>query len=334
MKKRMEKAFVAGALALALIASCDAPKKESPRSIAVFVPGMAQGSPTYEMLVAGAKRAADEAAVPFKVVEGGFNQADWPAKLSALAAEGSWGLIVTSNPSMPIICAGVREEHPDQKFLCMDGWLPGDPGIKALAYNQREQAYLAGFIAGLHARGSARPKVGLIAGQEYPVMSNIIAPGFIEGARAAASGCELDLRIVGNWYDAAKSAELARSMIGSGASVIMPVCGGANQGVVTACEEKGAKIVWFDSNGYGVSASVVGSAVYHQDTRTYEEVKAYLEGKLEFGKAELVGLAQGYVEFITDDPAYAAAVPEALRAEMSAEIEKIRSGALVLEPVL
>lgn len=309
-------------------------------SIAVFVPGVVSGSPIYEMLVAGVQKAAAEAAgtaagAQVKVVEGGFNQAEWEAKITSLAATGTYDLIVSSNPAIPAICAAVSSKFPKQAFLLLDGELSSNPKIYTLRYDQREQAYLAGHIAGLVAQaglgGKPSGRIGLVAGQEYPAMNGTILPSYRDGARAVDPKIEVDFRVVGNWYDAAKGGELAAAMIREGASVILTIAGGANQGVVQAAADAKASVVWFDVNGYAVRpGTVIGSAILRQDLAAYEATKRYLSGKLPFGTAEIVGVADGYVDFVQDDPAYIAAVPEALRKKQADLVASLKSGKLKL----
>ena len=307
------------------------------RSIVVFVPGVVSGSPVYEMLVDGAKKAAAEiSGTELKVIEGGFNQAEWESKITSLAATGVYDLIISSNPAMPDLCATVSAKFPKQRFLLLDGYLNGNPNIFTLRYNQREQGYLAGFIAGLATVGGvpgANPakRIGLVAGQEYPAMNQVILPGYREGARAVDSSIEVDFRVVGNWYDAAKGAELAASMLRDGADVVLAVAGGASQGVVQAAADGKAFVVWFDIDGYGVRpGTVIGSAILRQDKAAYEQTKRYLAGTLPFGKAETVGVKEGYVDFAQDSPLYASAVPEATRRKVAETVSALKSGALSL----
>ncbi|MCA1950325.1 MAG: BMP family ABC transporter substrate-binding protein, partial [Treponema sp.] len=289
--------------------------------------------PIYEMLVSGVQKAVNEqGGASLKVVEGGFNQAEWESKITSLAASGAYDLIVSSNPAMPAICKAVADKFPKQQFLLFDGQLAGNAQIYTLRYNQREQAFLAGYLAALVAKQSGSvKKLGLVAGQEYPAMNDIILPGFLQGARMVDTGFSVDFRVVGNWYDAAKGSDLASSMIREGAKVILPIAGGANQGVVQAAADGNAKVIWFDVNGYSIKPGVVvGSAILKQDRAAYEKTKLYLEGKLPFGKAELVGVADGYVDFVDDDPAYIAAVSETVRKQQAEMVAQFRSGKLSL----
>jgi simple sugar transport system substrate-binding protein len=175
-------------------------------------------------------------------------------------------------------------------------------------------------------------RLGLLAAQEYPAMNDIILPGFTEGAKAVDSSFTVDFRVVGNWFDAGRGAELAAEMIRGGARVILPIAGGAGEGAVQAAFEEGAKIVWFDTNGYAVrKGTVVGSSILHQDRAAYEKTMLFLKGALPFGRAETAGIAEGYVDFVEDDPDYIAAVSPGIREQQAALIARLRSGALRLD---
>ncbi|MDR0447525.1 MAG: BMP family ABC transporter substrate-binding protein [Treponema sp.] len=306
-------------------------------SVGVFIPGIISGSPVYEMLAEGVMAAAEKhnngtRSVEIVIIEGGYNQAEWENKITAMAASGSYNLIVSSNPSIPDIVSGISEKFPGQYFLLLDGELRGNPRVYTLRYNQREQAYMAGYMAALETEANGTVKrVGLIAAQEYPVMTNIILPGFLEGAQTVNPRYEVDFRIVGNWYDAAKAAELTESLIRSGVRVLLCIAGGANEGVVNTAGQSDAKVVWFDTNGYNIKpGTVIGSSVLHQDLAAYSQLNRFLSGTLPFGTAEIFGVNDGYVDFVQDDPIYRETVAKEIREKQAAMIDKIRSGELTL----
>ena len=88
---------------IALIAGAPLFAKPKAVSIAVFVPGIVKGNPTYELLVEGvqdAKAQLDKKGTPItvKVVEGGVNQGEWQNGLTALALSKKYDLIISSNP--------------------------------------------------------------------------------------------------------------------------------------------------------------------------------------------------------------------------------------------
>jgi len=340
--------LVAAIAALALFPSCTGKNASIPRSsgkertIAVFVPGVVSGNSVYEMLVAGVNRAATESnaaggKTAVTVIEAGPAQADWETKLTALAAEGTYDLIVSSNPAMPDIIAPVSAKFPKAEFLVFDAWSEGNPRVTTFRYNQREQAYVSGYISALVSTSSmklANPgkKIGLIAGQEYPAMNGIILPAFLEGARAVDPDFTVDFRVVGNWYDATKGGELARAMNKDGVDVIMPIAGGANQGVVAAAQETGFYVAWFDDNGYAKAPGyVVASSTMAQERLACEKTKAWIDGSLPRGKPSTVGIADKYVDFIGNDPLYAKTVPADIRARQEQLMQKLYDGTLVLE---
>ena len=308
-------------------------KPEAEFSIAVFVPGVVSGSPTYEMLVAGVERAvAERKKASVKVVEGGFNQGEWADGVTSLAATGSYDLIVTSNPALPRICQRVASQFPEQKFLVLDGHLEGNPNIYTFLYNQMEQAYMIGHMGGLITTSSlpgatADLSVGLIAGQEYPIMNSVIRVGYEMGLSSVDQNISLDFRIVGNWYDAAKGAELAASMFDSGVDVILAIAGGANQGVLSEAKKRGRYVLWYDSNGYALApGTVLGSSALKQDLAAYEKTLLAIDGKLSYGTAEIRGVREGYVEFVQDDDLYLKHVPESLRKRQKLAVDELKSG--------
>jgi basic membrane lipoprotein Med (substrate-binding protein (PBP1-ABC) superfamily) len=303
--------------------------------IAVFVPGVAAGSPLYEQMVEGTQRAAAEhPGVTVKVLEAGFNQAEWGEKMTSLAATGQYELIVTSNPAMPELCAEVAGRFPGQRWLCLDGYLEGNPQLHTLLYNQIEMTYFSGYLAGLvtqSAMSGANPalKVGMVVAQEYPALTKMIKPGYELGLRAVNPEITVDYRLIGNWYDANKAADLAGSMIDAGADVILTVSGGANEGVIKACQERGKYVLYVDGSAYQLApGTIVGCSVLHQSRAAYERVKMAVEGRLRYGEAEVVGVKEGYVDFDDRDPLYLQSVPEGLRQKMAVVIRKLRSGEL------
>ncbi len=326
-----------GTVVLAMLMVLALPAFAKPAKLAVFVPGVVAGSPIYEGLVKGVQNvAAENPGSTVKVFEAGFNQAEWEEKLTSLAASGPWDLVVTSNPSLPALINKVSESFPKQKFVCLDAQGSGNPSLYTVLYNQLEQGYVTGYLAGLVslakgqlAGANADKKVGMLIGQHYPVMDRLIAPGFERGVKAADPAFQVDLRVLGNWYDATKAADLAKSMISAGADVILPICGSASQGVIKSAKESGTYVVFFDGDEFArAPKTVLGCTVLHQDRLAYAKVKAALDGSLPFGKAETVGMKDGYIEFLSRHPAYVEAVPAGIRAKVDEAVARIKSGAL------
>ena len=334
----MKKSMCAAALAAFLLAlfSCSA-KKTQTLSVAVFVPGIIADSPIYAMLAEGVQHAVasyndgkhTSAQASVTVLEAGTNQAEWSAKLTALAAEQKYSVIISSNPSLPELVEPLTVQFPNQKFILLDAYKSGNSAVATVRYNQHEQSYMTGYMAGLMTKSK---KIGLIAGQEYPVMNNVILPGYKEGAEAASPGTAVDFRVVGNWYDATKGAELANAMYSSGVDVILPICGGASQGVINAAKEKGKYLAFFDNASFDRAPDNIISCTPLNQAKMAENVTLdYLTGKTEWGTAKTVGVADGFVSFVQDAPNRKnEAVTDEMRAKMRDVVASIENGTLVL----
>ena len=191
----MKKLFIILISSLIIFTSCKAVSSKK-LSVAVFIPGICADSPTYAMLRDGVIKAvddynynkADEKKADLYVLEAGTNQSEWPAKITALAAEAKYDVIISSNPSLPEIVGPIIEQFPEQKFILLDAECSGNANICTMCYNQYEQAYLAGYSSGLFTKTH---KLALVAAQEYPVMNNIIFPYFEKGAKAADSAASV-----------------------------------------------------------------------------------------------------------------------------------------------
>ena len=324
----MKKILFALIAAAAIFTGCS--KKSEKKSIAVFVPGIMQDSPIYANLAKGAIEAVenfnsdktDSEKAEIFVMEAGTNQAEWGPKIISLCATGKYDVIISSNPSLPDLVKPVCSQFPKQKFILLDAEMSGNEQVFTVGYEQTEEAYLTGYIASLMSKNH---NVALISAQDYPAMNNVLYPNFEKGAKDAYSETMCNYRVVGNWYDASKGMEISDSLIKSGVDVILPICGGASQGVIASAVNNGTYIAWFDSNGFSKApGTVISSAMVLQDKMTYGVTTRYLENAVEWGKAEKAGIKDGYIEFIEDDPLYISTVPEEIRVKMSALVKELQ----------
>lgn len=333
-----------------IFSSCTKTEEKDNISVGVFVPGIVSGSPVYEMLVSGVSSGIDEYnssiqenqdLIPavLTIMEAGTNQAEWSSKITALVATGNHDVIISSNPSLPDLIAPLTEQFPEQKFIILDAFYEGNENIKTVRYNQREQAYLSGFIAGLVTTSPksvmrlANPekKIALVAAQEYPVMNDVLLPAYIEGAKSVDADIEVEFRIVGNWYDASKASDIAKTLFNSDIDVILPICGGASQGIIAEAQNLGYYVAWFDDNGFSKAPGyIISSSVVRQNKLAREVTLEFLNGKTEYGVTRTVGISDGYVDFIQNDDNYINTVDQSIRHKLQQKIDDIKSGILLL----
>lgn len=297
---------------------------ESSLSILVYITGVTAGSPPYTALAEGATEFANEHDnVSVKIYEAGFNQAEWEEQLTALVATGRYDIVLGSNPSLPEICAHIGSKFPKQKFIITDAELSGNSQIRTYLYNQYEQSLYLGYLAGLVTtsnmeRANSALKIGFIAAQEYPLLNNHILPGFLDGARLVNPAIEVDFRVVGNWFDANKTAELARSMLNAQVDIFAVIAGGAAQGLFKVVQEEGGYIVFHNTDEYDAAPPyVVGCGSMEQKALVKTALEEVLRGEVEYGISTLEGLQEGSLGFFFT-PEYEQALPLTIREQFEA----------------
>lgn len=309
-------------------------KGEGPSlSLLVYITGVVAGSPPYTAMAEGALEfAALRENVKVKVYEAGFNQAEWEEQLTALVATGEYDLVLGSNPSLPEICENIAKKFPSARFIITDAFLEGHPQIRTYLYNQFEQSLYLGYLAGL-VTTSQMPlankelKVGFIAAQEYPLLNKHMVPGFLQGAQMVDPNITLDFRIVGNWFDANKVADLATSMINAKVDVFAIIAGGASQGLFKVAQTQGAYIVFHNEEQYDSAPGyVVGCGSMEQKKLVMEILETALVGEVEYGEASIVGLKEGYIGFFFDDPGYSDTLPKAIREKFELFMGQLKEG--------
>jgi len=309
------------------------PQADKKLSVLVFITGVVAGSPTYEMLAQGALQFAQENPnTSVKVYEAGFNQAEWEQQLADMVSSGEYDVVLGSNPSLPELCANVGKLFPEQKFIITDASYEGNPQIRTYLYNQYEQSLFLGYLAGLVTKSAlphanAQKKIGFIAAQEYPLLTRQMVPGFLEGARLVDAAIELDRRVVGSWADANRAAELASAMMDTGVDVFTSIAGGAARGMTKTAAERGAYIVSYNTNEYELAPGIiVGCGIMEQKKLVMEILSNVLAGEIEYGVSQTVGLKEGYLGFITDDPLYISSLPADIRKEFESFLDDLRAG--------
>jgi simple sugar transport system substrate-binding protein len=334
----MKKIFIVLLFILSII-SCNKKNSEQAQkelSVLVFITGVTAGSVPYEQMAQGALEfAAANPKVSVKIYEAGFNQADWEQQLAEMVSSGVYDIVLGSNPSLPQLCVNVGEKFPNQKFIIADAQYEGNPQIRTLLYNQYEQSLFLGYLAGLVTvsdmpYANKQKRIGFIAAQEYPLLTKQMVPGFLEGAKLVDKEIELDRRVIGSWADANKAAELCAAMIDSGVDVFTAIAGGAAQGMIKTASEKNKYIVSYNTNEYkAADGLVLGCGIMEQKKLVMEILKDALEGKIQYGKSQTVGVKEGYLGFIFDDPAYKNNLPVEIREKFEKFYNELKEGKII-----
>ena len=167
--------------------------------------------------------------------------ADFEANIELFANAGSYDLIIVTSFQAQAAMYSVAERFPDQQFSIVDTSVHM-PNVRSIVKDFAEMTFLGGYLAGLLTSETSMAGinedllVGIIIGSDSPPMQNA-ARGFTAGAMLANPDVEARIGIVGSFGDPALGREIALSLFGEGADVLMSFAGGSGAGVTLAAQE-------------------------------------------------------------------------------------------------
>ncbi|MCX5970912.1 MAG: BMP family ABC transporter substrate-binding protein [Coprothermobacterota bacterium] len=305
--------------------------------LGVFIPGRLGDSPPYDALANGAQKAAlRDKRLTVEVFEAGFDQSKWQEQLTSFAASGKYDVIYASNEALGPLVVKTAATVPNVKFLVNDSYVTGNDRIFTAFFNKYQQGYLYGYMMALVSTSTlpgANPdkKLGLIYGQHYTMMDDLIIPGIEAGAKAVDPAFELKTAMLGNWYDAKKAESLASSLIDEGVDCLGAIAGSGNAGVVNAAKTRGVYMVWFDVAGFDKApGTVIGTVGSSNEDLVTLELKNLLDGTITWGKPLIVGAEQGYISVPLLAPGYVNYMPADAQKKFAEVYNKVVSGTLPL----
>jgi len=211
-------------------------------------------------------------------------------------------LIVGVGYMMQDAITDISTQNPDSKFLFIDG-VVDNPNVLSVTFKENEGSYLMGVIA---AKMSKSGKIGFVGGVDGELIQRFEA-GFVAGVKSInedAGNLLADRTLVkyaGNFDDAQKGKELAKSLIDAGCDVIYHAAGGVGIGMFDAVQEarSGGKEIW--AIGVDMDQAVtlpdyaefiISSMMKRVDTATYTAAKDLVNGNLVTGKHNELGLKE------------------------------------------
>ena len=247
-----------------------------------------------------------------QLMDGGFNQGTWEGAKAYAEANGKTykyyqpanGADATDNDRVAamrlaiqngakiIVAPGflqqaamqtVATEHPEVKFIFVDGWAFGLNNVTAIVYKEQESGYLAGYAA---VKDGYRKLGGTFGGGGSNPACCRFAYGYVQGARDAAAelGVNVEIKVSFKYGDAfSASNELQAQIAGwytAGTQVVFS-CGGSmvNSVIAAANETQDGKVIGVDVDQANLSQRVITSAVKGLSESVQLVLKKYYEGK-------------------------------------------------------
>ena len=305
----------------------------APKFSAVYVMSDNLGDKGFNDSAAAGFHRAEKEGVRIKILQASPSDPQlWRQNLEATSNSGAWSVIFTG-PGMHDNLAAVAPKHPKQKYVFFDDELKL-PNVLSIKYAQNEGSYLAGALAAVAASdkadfplSGATHKVGLVAGQDIPVIEDFIV-GFKQGAKAVDPKVSIQVSFIGNFSDAQKAYELTRNQFNAGADVVFNVAGPAGLGILKAAADAKKYAIGVDSDQNGLyPKNVIASMVKQIGNSIYDSIKQIEAGKAPFGQLEVYGLKNNGVGLIYND----ALVPAPVKAKVDAAKQKVLKGELVVD---
>lgn len=219
-----------------------------------------------------------------------------------------YDIIISSGSTMCAILGdeGIAAEYPDTKFCLFDTTYDFDTypseNVYSASFKANEGSYLAGIVAMAMAENGI---IGFVGGQEISSIEDFCY-GYVEGAKSVNPDGKILITFTNDWYDNALAKQTTISEIEAGASVVFPACGPSQAGVYEGAYEKQTWAIGCDEDREVLYAKDHAEWVPYLLTSEIKDVYAAakraiaktLDGTLEYGKAEALGLDTGCVGLI------------------------------------
>ncbi len=283
-------------------------------------------------------------AVETKVIEMGYDQTKWLPTLEDVSEQG-YDLVYVITFSMVDPLSDVAARYPDQKYILVDGTMAYEGGqfgnVYSVLFKQNEGSYLAGMLAAGLVRDGTIPAekgttLGFLGGMDIPVINDFLV-GYIEGARSVSPDVKIAVSYANSFGDSAKGKELALAQYRAGTAIGFTAAGTAGLGQFAAAKEADKLAIGVNSdeeaairpNDPVMADKIVSSMLKRVDVSVLRAYELALEGKLPFGQAEVLGIAEGTIGLADTDNLAKIASPE-LKQDIEAAEADIVAGKITV----
>jgi len=189
----------------------------------------------------------------------------------------------------------VAPEFPETNYFITAGLPPEDAEIPSnvgfMKYHSEQACYLAGMLAGAMSESG---KIGYVGAQQTPICLADLA-GYKLGAREVNPDIEVMDVWAGVWEDPAKGREVALTLIGNGADVLLNDADLTGTGALEAGKEEGVYLVGMVSDQSDIAPELFLTSVL---LNVKEAIAAQMErvNDGEFGGIWNPGIAEGVID--------------------------------------
>ncbi len=321
------------------------PEAEKKVKVVLYVNGTLGDKSFFDSANRGVEMAVKELGIEAKTIEGGYAPERWEPDIAQLA-EGDWDIIIAGTWQLQEYLEKIAPKHPEKKFFTYDTSVDYSKGgldnVYSILYSQNEGSFLVGALAAMITTSDmelANPDkvIGFLAGMDIPVI-NDFKVGFEQGAKYIDPDIKVLVSYAGSFSDPAKGKELILAQYDQGADIAFNVAGETGLGLLDAAKEKNRYAIGVDSDQYLLykdsdpekASHIVTSMMKNVDFSLYRGIKYHIEGKLAYGKAEILGIEKDGVG-VADNENFLKLVPPEFAARIKELEKKIVSGEIKID---
>ncbi len=291
--------------------------QDEPLKVVLVVNGVLGDKSFFDSAQRGLDLIADEYDVETDTVELGIDPANWETGLlDVMSDSDSYDILITGTFQMIDFLAAHAHEYPDKYYMFFDAPMPYDnpdvciegcSNVYSITYAQNEGSFLAGVYAGAITQSGIdgvndSAIIGAIGGQQIPVIDDFIV-GYEQGACLVNADSQIVVQYAGGWNDPARGKEITLAMYEQDADIVFQIAGGTGVGVFEAAEEQEHYAIGVDSDQATIvaetdpdqAARILTSMMKNVDNSLFRAMTMHIDGELEYGAAENLGIAEGGV---------------------------------------
>lgn len=292
--------------------------------------------------------------VEVDTIELGIDPANWETGLlDVMSDSDSYDILIVGTFQMIDFLAPQVHNYPDKFFMFFDAGMPYDDpevcvdacsNVYSITYAQNEGSFLAGVYAAAISMSDIdgvndAAVLGAIGGQQIPVIDDFIV-GYEQGACLINSGSQVVVQYAGGWNDPARGKEIALAMFEQDADIVFQIAGGTGIGVFEAAQEQEHYAIGVDSDQALIvqetdpdqADRILTSMLKNVDLSLFRAVTLHMEGELEYGVVENLGIAENGVGLAINE-IYDEHTPDEVKDIVAAVTEGVTEGMIEVSSV-
>jgi basic membrane protein A and related proteins len=322
MTKRLVLIALLLAASISVLGAAKPTRAQNPIRVKNVINGTLPDKSFFDSAERGLQRAKKELGIEYKTIELGEDANKWePGLDDAMADTDSYDILIAGTYQMSVFLTTRADNYPDKKFITYDSDVDRTQckcaNVYGITYAQNEGSYLAGVYAAAMMKDGKLPNlsgkgiIGAVGGLDIPVINDFIV-GYEQGAKSVDPNIKVLKQYVGGdkpFFDPAKGKEIALSQYEQGADFVFGIAGGSGQGVIDAAKDKGKYTIGVDSDQAAIvgatdpkaAQQILTSMMKNVDNSLFRALSLAKDGKLAWGQAEEIGLAEVGVGLAKND---------------------------------